>query len=352
MNESLTQLTHAELEIKTLQCVRNERNAQADLIACLAEMDTRKSYLNDGYSSLFKYVVEKLKYSDASAYKRIQIARASKVCTSVILFLKEQKLSLSALAVLAPHINQENGNEVLNSALGKSVEQLRWQVVNFANPKKEVGERVRLEKAPTLLTQTQLPTNPVKAVNVKSNIQPCTPTRANINFSCSKELVDKIGRAKEVLRKKFPEGRLEDIIDMAVEGLLDKHDPERREQKRELKEDLKLKQETKTKEQKKSEPPVTSFQRKAIPQKLKDLIFKKYNYQCGFVSHEGHRCSSKTFLEVDHIKSVCHGGQNEIKNLQLLCKSHHQNKTELQVGRFKGQKVERKEIICNSSNLS
>jgi hypothetical protein len=44
-------------------------------------------------------------------------------------------------------------------------------------------------------------------------------------------------------------------------------------------------------------------------------------------THNGKRCGSKAFLEVDHIVSYASGGKTELENLTLLCRAHNQHKS-------------------------
>jgi hypothetical protein len=54
-----------------------ERQATAQLIACLAELDVRRLYLGEGCSSLFTYCTQVLQLSEHAAYGRIEAARAA-----------------------------------------------------------------------------------------------------------------------------------------------------------------------------------------------------------------------------------------------------------------------------------
>jgi predicted HNH restriction endonuclease len=38
----------------------------------------------------------------------------------------------------------------------------------------------------------------------------------------------------------------------------------------------------------------------------------------------GKRCSEKRWLEIHHIMPVAEGGVNELENLALVCRAHHQ----------------------------
>ena len=54
-----------------------ERKAQAVMLCHLAEVERRKLFAIKGYSSMFGYVTQSLSFSEASALKRIQVARAA-----------------------------------------------------------------------------------------------------------------------------------------------------------------------------------------------------------------------------------------------------------------------------------
>ena len=58
--------------------------------------------------------------------------------------------------------------------------------------------------------------------------RPTGEVRLRLSFDCSAELQEKIQRSKELLSNKYPSGRLEFILDDALEALLERIDPQRR----------------------------------------------------------------------------------------------------------------------------
>ena len=62
-----------------------------------------------------------------------------------------------------------------------------------------------------------------------------------------------------------------------------------------------------------SAPPIVSKPRTPVSVRRRFWIFKRDNYECRIC----HRTDEP--LEVDHIVSVCHGGTDELDNLQTLC---------------------------------
>ena len=75
MHNDLRQPTHLSneqllSEVKTL--AGREREATARLIGSPAELDARRLYLGEGYSSLFTYCTQCLHLSEHAAYGRIE----------------------------------------------------------------------------------------------------------------------------------------------------------------------------------------------------------------------------------------------------------------------------------------
>jgi hypothetical protein len=71
-------LTDDELLRRVRLLATREREATVELVAHLAELDTRKLHLAQGYGSLFSYCTEVLRLAEHAAYNRIEAARASR----------------------------------------------------------------------------------------------------------------------------------------------------------------------------------------------------------------------------------------------------------------------------------
>jgi hypothetical protein len=81
---SFDHLSDSDLLREVTCLAAREREATACLIASLAVLDRRRLYLVEGYGSMFVYCTQCLHLSEASAYKRITVARAVQ-CFPVIL---------------------------------------------------------------------------------------------------------------------------------------------------------------------------------------------------------------------------------------------------------------------------
>ena len=77
-NNSAPALSDAALLAETIRVAETERRSTSQLIALLAEMDTRRLFLGQGYPSLFAWCTQVLHLSESSAYSRITAARAAR----------------------------------------------------------------------------------------------------------------------------------------------------------------------------------------------------------------------------------------------------------------------------------
>src|SRR5918996_2420565 len=76
-----------------------ERQATAQLIALLMEVDSRKLYAGQGYSSLFTYCVRVLHLSEHAAYLRIEAARSARRFPVILDRLADGSVHLTAVSL-------------------------------------------------------------------------------------------------------------------------------------------------------------------------------------------------------------------------------------------------------------
>ncbi|AUT02978.1 HNH endonuclease [Nostoc sp. CENA543] len=68
-----------------------------------------------------------------------------------------------------------------------------------------------------------------------------------------------------------------------------------------------------------------------IPQSVRQYVFQRDKYQCQSCGKTG----LETDLNIDHIIPLARGGQNDISNLQTLCCTCNQRKTDKIDHRFR-----------------
>src|SRR2546425_2465424 len=101
-------LSDDELIAGVPRLVGSEREATAVLVEHLAEFDARRLYLGLGFGSLFAYCTEFLRYTEHEALNRIEVARAVRKFSVALDMLSTGSLSLTALRLLAPHLQPDN----------------------------------------------------------------------------------------------------------------------------------------------------------------------------------------------------------------------------------------------------
>src|SRR2546428_281435 len=139
---ALGQLSDHDLLTAVQWAAQSERQAIAQLIALLMELDTRRLYLGEGFSSLFTYCTQALHLSEHAAYNRIETARVSRRFPIVLQLVAEGMVTLTAVRLLAPHLTPDNHREVLARARHKSKRDIE-QLVASLHPQPDVAAAIR-----------------------------------------------------------------------------------------------------------------------------------------------------------------------------------------------------------------
>src|SRR4051794_25270337 len=89
-------LTSPELLKQTEALVRQEREIGIAILHRLREISRRRLHCQAGFSSLFTYCVQQLKYPEASAYRIIQAMKVVEDFPEIETKIQEGELSISA----------------------------------------------------------------------------------------------------------------------------------------------------------------------------------------------------------------------------------------------------------------
>ena len=139
---SASDLSDRDLLAELERAVTCERHATAQLIALLMEVDSRKLYAGQGYSSLFMYCVQRLHLSEHAAYLRIEAARLARRFPIILDRLSDGSLHLTAVSLLGPHLTAENHLELLDSARHMSKREVEVLIARL-RPQPDVPSIVR-----------------------------------------------------------------------------------------------------------------------------------------------------------------------------------------------------------------
>src|SRR2546427_10701595 len=163
---SIARLSDSDLVARVKHLAGREREAMAEIIAHLGEIDARDLYARAGYKSLFEYCRETFRFSEQGTYNRIAAARTARRFPVTLNLLADGSINLTTVRLLAPHLTEENHRTVLEAARRKRTHEVEKIVASLA-PKPDVAESIRkLPSAP------QAPRPPVSTADAGPTQQP------------------------------------------------------------------------------------------------------------------------------------------------------------------------------------
>ena len=326
MNINSVQSLSDEELIRNLEgAAAHERGATAHLIALLAEIDARRLYLEQGYSSLFVSCTKRLRLSEHAAYGRIEAARVSRKFPAILHMLAEGSITLTTICLLSNHLTEENHEQLLEAARHKTRREVEGLVAAL-HPMPPVPSSVRRLAQPRALplspAEMQIEASSASAVasaaptSVSAKptparppappiVRPLAPELYRVQFSIGLETHQKLRRLQDLLRHSVPNADLAEIFDRALSLLL-------REMERQ-----KIAMVDRPRN-----PGVLNPTRRYVPASIRRTVWARDEGQCAFVGTRG-RCEERGFLEFHHVIPFADGGETTVENLQLRCRAHN-----------------------------
>jgi hypothetical protein len=102
-----------ELLAELAALARDKHRNDAAMLAHIAEVDDRRLYAREGYSSMFEYCCHALRLSEGAAAKRLRAARVARRFPMVIGMVAAGELHLAGIDVLAAHLTECNHRAVI-----------------------------------------------------------------------------------------------------------------------------------------------------------------------------------------------------------------------------------------------
>ena len=290
-----------------------ERKLKVKVLLYLREIDRRRLYLEEGYSSMFDFCVKYLKYSESTAVRRIKAERALGRSKKIINMLLSGEMTVTGLSKIEPICRPENTEAILERAAGCSCRELDILKARHC-PSEPEPEKVRPVFVRTELKIKSEPPDGGRKFTANAEGSNFLEEKYRLEFSVSAETMNKIKSAKSLLSTKYPNGvKLETLFEELLDNYLEKNDPNGRE----CDSDININKLDRT---------------RYIPQKIKDIVFKRDGGRCSFVGRNGRRCNSAWNLQYDHIVPFGKGGDNSPENLRLLCGRHNRLMAEKEYG--------------------
>ncbi len=354
-----------------------------ELLVFLGEVDSRRLYAREAFSSMHAYCVRALGMSEGSAYKRITAARAGRKFPAVVEAVRDGRLHLSGVLVLAPRLTVENCGELLAEAEGKSKREVE-EMVARRFPKPDVATTVR--KLPVAAARPQghadesglvaapnagqersarpgagavsatvampspaTPPRPATTSKPDPNPQPLSAGRYKVTFTASKAVVDKLEQAKALMSHANPGADMATVVERALDVLnqqltkrrfgaaavANEPEPVDVERADELAPErvppdpdrASSKAGELTPQRVEPDPERTpnkaAERSRHIPAAVRALVFRRDGGSCSYVGPGGRRCGAHRFLELHHVRPFALGGEHTEDGLTLRCRAHN-----------------------------
>ena len=129
--------------VRQLESLRGkERKLLAAVLRHLMEMERRRLYLPRGYSSLFEFCTQHMKYSRSAAGRRIAVARTLAKYSVLEEYLLNGEINLYALSLISGILTEENFREVVAGTRNRSTREVEALVAGY-RPARKIPDRVR-----------------------------------------------------------------------------------------------------------------------------------------------------------------------------------------------------------------
>ncbi|MEK2688579.1 HNH endonuclease [Bdellovibrio sp. GT3] len=291
----LASISNFELLNRVEKLALSERKITHLILWHLVEIESRRLYIDLGFTSLYKYLTGHLRYSEDAAYRRIQAARLLKKLPNIEKSIEVGDLSLTQLTQV-------------QKCLAKSAAD---GIVVTNEKAKDVLESI--QRKSSYETQKILAIEFNHPIQDKEILKPQRNETVRMEITFSEEQMNELNQLKEMLSHVLPNPTWSELISYLVKSNIKK------------KLGKQVSNESVTSQ---SECIFTgasknkSNNRKVVSIKNRRKLLAHANHQCEF-EHNGEKCVSRYQLQVDHRMPLALGGTNDLANLRILCRTHN-----------------------------
>jgi hypothetical protein len=322
-----TNMSDQELLAATSKAASDERQATAELLALLAEVDTRRLYLGEGCSSLFIYCTSVLHFSEHAAYHRIETARAARYFPTILQLVAEGSVTTTTVALLRPYLTPQNHADLLAAARHKTKREVEHQIACLA-PKPDVTALIRRIPTPieparafvplhgeehATMTAPSVARVPV-AASPRPTVTPLASDRYLLRVTLSADATANLRRAQDLMGHRVPDGDPAIIVAQALSLLVAQL------------ERTKITSARRPRPRATQQSPSASGSRH-VPASMRREVWTRDEGRCAFVGSRG-RCTETRGLEFHHITPFARGGRTAVENLALRCRAHNSYESE------------------------
>jgi 5-methylcytosine-specific restriction endonuclease McrA len=299
--------------------VQSFRAGTVRFLEILMHFDQEKLYVEKGYSSLFALLTERYGFSESAAVRRINCCRAAQTYSPCLDYLADGSLSISTLSAISKLMTTENAEMLIKKVKGKSTDQVRAIVEALKNVAKQAeplplfetrqtsvsepsAQQPALEEntativAQSLAAVTPQTKHPLPTSEQIESLNPATVAEPAKVIRFTGENLHLYRKAEE----RFGYLREEHLINRVFTVALRSNLPRTT--------------------QKRAYNTATRY----IPARIRQEVLERDGHQCAFVAEDGHRCSARCGLQLDHVVPFSQGGKSTVENLRAICPAHNQ----------------------------
>jgi hypothetical protein len=270
---------------QTKDLVKKEKHFTVLILQNLKHIEEHKLFAKLGYSSLYKYLIEELKYSEGEANIRVANVKLMK------------KSPVANEKIISGELSLTNGKDLF-----RAVDQC-----------KDLSE----EKITKVIGAIKNKTSREAQSAIAQFFEIEAPKEEKVILRG--EVLDKLNR----LKKKYQITSTLELLEILFE--------------RDLKEVI-VKNDVKVQEK----------NSRYIPVKVKAKTIARAQFQCEYVGASGKRCIEKRHLQFEHHMPFAKGGKNTEANIKFYCRAHNQLTAMEIFGQKNKDRIYRQEINCQS----
>ncbi|WP_413574997.1 HNH endonuclease [Bdellovibrio sp. HCB290] len=298
-----------ELLTRFVRLVKTERKITHLVLEYIAEIDARRLYADLSYPSLYEFLVREFGYSPSSAMRRIESARLLREIPELAEQLESGALNLSQLsrvqqAIRAVQKTEDRKMETHEKRI------LLSQIENTSQQQTEV----------ILCQALSIPIIPEN----KQTTHGDSPVTLTITFT--KEQFSNIKHAHNLISHAVPDKNWADAFTYLAKKEIHRRIGNRNSNNSSPNQNDSTSSSAQSFNGAISTSVADAATRKPLSSTIRKAILQVQRY-CQFKDPKtGKICGSESFLQIDHIQPVWAGGNNDIRNLQVLCARHNQLK--------------------------
>lgn len=317
-------LSNTDLLTRFARIVRTERKITHIVLRYIAEIDSRRLYLDRAYPSLYEFLVKEFGYSSSAALRRIESARLLREVPEVANKIESGAVNLSQLSKVQQAV--------------RIVQKLEDRKVSSDEKRQLIGliENATQEQTDLILSQNlQIP------LTVENKERTHHDESVTLTVTFTKEQITLLKKTRDSIAHSVPVNGWSEVLSYLAEKEYKRRSKIRLKKQGTIANKSKAKENTpslpndKIKAQKKlplhshplqiySEP--ENEKPKALLNSVKKAVIIRDKH-CQFKDPKtGKLCGSTRFLQVDHRKPLWAGGSHDIENLQVLCSQHNRHK--------------------------